>query len=122
MANNGGPQPFKENINSIVRAQFEDYVNDTKKFTIHETEKLGTFIQEFINEQAHIKVKRIKIMETTAREKMDALEWMARCVEFVSPNITNDMIKWCREVIYTQSQTALRTVFTSTKHNSDVNY
>ena len=103
-----------------VKNYIDNSIEDIKKYCTLDLEKLSTFIQEFINEQANLKIKQIKLIDCPATEKMNSFEWIVRNYEFISPNITTHLIIWCKEIIANPNPSPIKTSLTNTPHNSDV--
>lgn len=74
-------------------------MNQMKKEISFELEKLGTFIQEYVNEQAKIRIKQIKRLDAQAKDKMTEFEWFIRNIDFISPSIPGDLIQWTKDTL-----------------------
>jgi len=74
---------IKQELESIRTAMAE---LDRLGRLIEEANKLWVFFQKFIDEQAMDQVKFIRSPDTTIVEKMFAMEWIARYVEFITPD------------------------------------
>lgn len=110
---------LEEKIREVVGPILDDM---EKEFT-QENDKLWDYVQEFVNEQACSRIKALKSLEFTAREKHDSLEWMARNIEFVSPSLLKEAIDITRNTITGVDTSNIakrnRTIFLE-RHNSDV--
>lgn len=91
-----------------------------KKELSFENEKLGTFLQEYVNEQAKFKLKKIKQIELTTKQKMDYYEWFVRNIEFISPSIPTELLNWTKENLGDAENNPNKLMLTTSKHDSDV--
>lgn len=90
-----------------------------KEMIEKETEDIWNFLTQFVNEEAVNCINTLKIEHKyTGNQKMDAIDWMIRNVEFVSGSIYSKMIDVCRQ-IYTSKNTSTTDVFFS-QHESKV--
>ena len=89
-----------------------------KKIIQYETEDIVKFNREFVDECALKQISTIKSTKRTCTEKMEALEWVVRNIEFISPKLFKKMIRTCWE-IKQKGKSAKKTLF-YVKHDSDV--
>jgi len=87
-----------------------------------EIEKLGTFIQEFVNEQAKFKIKQIRQPDSTAKDIMENYEWFVRNVEFISPSIPQELLQWTKETLADTQNNPSKALLTTSKHESEVSH
>lgn len=53
---------------------------------IEESNKLWAFFQKFIDEHAIDRMKTIRSKENTLADKVNAMDWLARYAEFITPD------------------------------------
>ena len=83
-----------------------------------ETEHVFDFIQEFVNEIASNQIATVKSAKKGPTDKMDALDWMVRNIEFLSEKLYANFIKVCREIFEKNSPEKTSMYFSA--HGSDV--
>jgi hypothetical protein len=108
-------------LSSISKKGGVDHLEDPKKIRElirTETEHIFEFIQEYVNEIAMNQIGIVKSTKRGSTEKMDALDWMVRNIEFISPSIFNSFKKTCHE-IYEKNNPEKTTMYLSA-HSSDV--
>lgn len=63
-----------------------------------ETEHITEFIKEYVNEIAMNCVSVIRDEDLNATQKMDAVDWMVRNLEFTSPKLVDKFLNFCHEI------------------------
>jgi len=83
IGNGGGGRKFDD------QAQYSEKVSSL----IEESNKLWAFFQKFIDEHAVDRMKTIRSKETTMSDKINAMDWLARYSEFVTPDQINNVVQ-----------------------------
>jgi hypothetical protein len=84
-----------------------------------EIARIWDFFQEFVNEQGLFKTRILNFTDISTREKMDAIEWVVRNIEFISPKIIEGIIDLYKEILSVPNS-PLKQSLTTTKHCSDI--
>jgi hypothetical protein len=66
----------------------EDFLTNNSRLNglVDEANKLWTFFQKFIDEHAIDRAKIIRSLDNTFTDKFNAMDWLARYAEFVTPD------------------------------------
>jgi len=66
----------------------EDFLANNSRLNglVDEANKLWTFFQKFIDEHAIDRAKTIRSLDNTFTDKFNAMDWLARYAEFVTPD------------------------------------
>lgn len=68
--------------------KMEDFLANNSRLNglVDEANKLWTFFQKFIDEHAIDRAKIIRSLDNTFTDKFNAMDWLARYAEFVTPD------------------------------------
>jgi hypothetical protein len=91
-----------------------------KQIIRKETEHIFEFIQEYVNEIAMNSVNIIRDDDKTSSQKMEALDWTARNLEFISPKLFDSFINFSHEIHEAHQNTFSKNSFFSKDHQSSV--
>ena len=74
------------NLDSVRK--MEDFLNNNSKLNslVEEANKLWTFFQKFIDEHSVDRIKIIRSRDNSLTDKINAMDWLARYAEFVTPD------------------------------------
>lgn len=75
-------------------------------------------MQEFVNEEAMNCIRIIDSKQKTPTQKMDAIDWILRNNEFISPKLYSNFVQRCYE-LYNKSSTSQSSFF-FIEHTSDI--
>jgi hypothetical protein len=92
----------------------------TREIIKKETEHLFSFMQEYVNEEAMQCLTVIKSHKKTTTEKYDALDWMVRNIEFVSPKIYTSLLKACKDAYEKGPEDQFFRTFFAQAHGSEI--
>ena len=83
-----------------------------------EAKEIFEFVQEFVNEEAMNCIRIIDSKQKTPTQKMDAIDWILRNNEFISPKLYSNFVQRCYE-LYNKSSTSQSSFF-FIEHTSDI--
>ena len=69
-----------------------------KKLIKDQTDYHLEFVQQFVNEEAMNQMRVMKNDRKSTTQKMDAVDWFARNIEFVDKKIVNRFVTVCTEI------------------------
>jgi len=76
---------------------------------IDHVKSLFSFYMQFINEQANDKIKLVRSgQDNTIESKLEAMEWMARYITYVSPNMVQQITDEFKTVFMTNGPSPIR--------------
>jgi hypothetical protein len=110
---------YSSATNSVRK--LEDFLTNNSRLNglVDEANKLWTFFQKFIDEHAIDRAKIIRSVDNTFTDKFNAMDWLARYAEFVSPDQINSVVLSFKEMYANNNDQAIREAFITHKHNSE---
>lgn len=84
---------------------------------VDDVDQLWAFLQKFIDQTGVNVINSVKAEETGIKEKIDALDWLARNSEFLSPDTITKCLMAFKE-LYTSENVQLKQKYINAKHNS----
>lgn len=99
----------------------EDFLANNSRLNslMEETNKLWTFFQKFIDEHAIDRAKIIRSLDNSFTEKFNAMDWLARYSEFVSPDQISAVVMSFKDMYANNNDPNIRESFIIHKHNSE---
>lgn len=82
-----------------------------------ELDEISLFVQKFADSHVTDKIRIIKDTETTIKDKMDTLDWLARNAEFLSTDSVINMLKEFKE-LYTKDSPTVRNQYVTSRNQS----
>eukprot|EP00347_Sterkiella_histriomuscorum_P015644 403356242 len=106
------------NLDSVRK--MEDFLNNNSKLNslVEEANKLWTFFQKFIDEHSVDRIKIIRSRDNSLTDKINAMDWLARYAEFVTPDQISNVVMAFKD-LYSGPDAQLRDSFINHKHNSE---
>ena len=82
-------------------------------------DNIWLFFQRFVDEQGNDMVKVVRGTSYTILDKMNAMEWIARYIEFVTPDTIAMITNYFKDV-YTGPDSQRSATFVEYEHSSEV--
>ena len=107
--------------NSQAIRKMEDFLTNNSRLNglVDEANKLWTFFQKFIDEHAIDRAKIIRSLDNTFTDKFNAMDWLARYAEFVTPDQISAVVMSFKDMYANNTDPVIREAFISHKHNSE---
>ena len=107
--------------NSQAIRKMEDFLTNNSRLNglVDEANKLWTFFQKFIDEHAIDRAKIIRSLDNTFTDKFNAMDWLARYAEFVTPDQISSVVMSFKDMYANNTDPVIREAFISHKHNSE---
>lgn len=86
---------------------------------VDEANKLWTFFQKFIDEHAVDRAKVIRSLDNTFTDKFNAMDWLARYAEFVTPDQISAVVLSFKDMYANNTDPQVREAFITHRHNSE---
>ena len=101
--------------------KMEDFLSNNSRLNglVDEANKLWTFFQKFIDEHAIDRAKTIRSLDNSFTDKFNAMDWLARYAEFVTPDQINQVVLSFKEMYSSNNDPSVREAFIGHKHNSE---
>ena len=107
--------------NSQAIRKMEDFLTNNSRLNglVDEANKLWTFFQKFIDEHAIDRAKIIRSLDNTFTDKFNAMDWLARYAEFVTPDQISAVVMSFKDMYANNTDPVIREAFISHKHTSE---
>lgn len=99
----------------------EDFLSNNSRLNglVEEANKLWTFFQKFIDEHAIDRSKIIRSLDNSFTDKFNAMDWLARYAEFVTPDQISSVVLAFKDMYSNSADPTIKEAFISHRHNSE---